>query len=78
MNLSQTFGVKVSFEFSQAQQDKQDEALVDMVNERARVQKLTNRELVTEALHADDTDTPVINEMMDRLDPGWYERSDEV
>ena len=45
--------------------------LLEDMHDRERLKRLTNRELVVEALNLCDIDEPVITEMMDRLYPGW-------
>ena len=44
--------------------------LADMV-EHARLKTLSNEELVMECLKEAETAIPVVEEMMDRLFPGW-------
>ncbi len=44
-----------------------------MLQERQRLEKLTNPELVAECLRLDAADYPVVEEMMNRLDPTWFE-----
>ncbi len=51
--------------------DKELEALVAMVDESARLHRLTNRELVFECLATNLENDTVIEEMMSRIYPNW-------
>lgn len=78
LQLTTRFGFRLRLAKTERERNRETTLLLDMVHERARLMKLTNEELVAEALSADNTDLPVINEMMDRLDPGWYEEDREL
>lgn len=45
--------------------------LLAMARESTRLGKLTNKELVRECLNSDAADYFVVEEMMNRLHPGW-------
>ena len=45
--------------------------ILDALDESDRLKALTNEELVMECLQDPSTDCPVVEEMMDRLWPGW-------
>lgn len=49
------------------------ESLTDRVTESMRLEKLSDRELVFEAMHSEAADVPVFEEMMSRLFPDWTE-----
>ena len=42
-----------------------------LIEEKERLSKLSNEELVKECLQNPATDYPVVEEMMNRLWPGW-------
>jgi hypothetical protein len=50
------------------------ERLYAAIREKERLSKLTNEALVHECLALDVSDSPIVEEMLDRIDPGWYER----
>lgn len=57
--------------------DKESNALMQLVEEQARLQSLTNRALVFECLSSNLQSDDVIEEMMTRLYPRWaYENED--
>ena len=52
-------------------------AMLAMLEERRRLENLTDAELVAECLHLDAADYPLVEEMMTRLDPTWFEQKDD-
>jgi hypothetical protein len=51
--------------------DEEVNKLIGMARESTRLGKLTNKELVHECLNSDAADYFVVEEMMNRLHPGW-------
>lgn len=45
--------------------------ILDAMDEDARLKTLTNEELVMECIQIMETDCPVVDEMCERLWPGW-------
>jgi len=46
-------------------------ALASVIDEKARLEQLSNKALVSECLKVAETDIPIIEEMMNRLDSTW-------
>lgn len=48
--------------------------LIECVHNLERLKKLSNTELVREAMHCEAADWDVVLEMMERLAPGWADQ----
>ena len=51
--------------------DEMAEYYLAVFDEQARLSRLSNKELVIECLNLNETDNPVVDEMMNRLYPDW-------
>ena len=60
------FGLRIEFV-----QETDYNALISLVDDKSRLEKLTNQQLVQECLQTTGTDFAVVDEMMTRLDPKW-------
>lgn len=72
LNLSPRLGIHLKFEQTKAQKDATYQALVEHMERQARLNQLTNTELVDSLAGMPEADNPFVLEAMDRLNPDWY------
>ena len=77
LSLTEHFGLTLSFEFNKQEKAKFSTVMLHVIEEKSRVQALTNAALVDEVAGTEYADNPAVSEMMDRLDPGRYEKKND-
>jgi hypothetical protein len=77
LNLTPRFGLRLQFEFSDAEKTAQAKNLLGYIQSKAGIAALSNEELVYKVAGRSAADDDLVIEMMTRLDPDWFSEESE-
>lgn len=77
LNLTCALGLRLQFEFTEAEKNKQAKSLIGYMEDSATITALSDEELVYKLAGCSEADNKLVIEAMTRLDPDWFSEESE-
>ncbi|SRR5260370_27586729 len=78
LSLHEHLSFNLGFKFNEKENDEIAEKMGSYLDEKRRLKNLSDEELVNEVAGLPVADSESVLEMMDRLDPEWYDREEPL